>query len=278
MCRRSWQTIKLLLPILSQRSWYESVQAWHILSVEGGFRQTYQPRPSRTLLRRAVRSPVLQVIQSTLPWQPFDFLLIYTGKSLSSLDEPSVPPHFAVLFQREGTLRAMAVLNEINSYRGAIHCHNCLHKQGEVVMHVLVRRCRGFHRPFGCQEGTIARLESNGSSPASIRRGKPDSRPPRADSRLEVPEAVIHLAGGYAGLGIEKSHRHRSCPLRGICSNGAGGKESISCSRGLCKRGGSLWRHRRRCGRKLRLPSGHTIWENKAPGRRVVPRCRAARD
>ncbi len=58
----------------------------------------------------------LQVIQSTLPWQPFDFLLIYTGKSFSSLDKPGVPPHFAVLFQREGTLRAMAVLNEMNSY------------------------------------------------------------------------------------------------------------------------------------------------------------------
>jgi len=58
----------------------------------------------------------LQVIESTLPWQPFDFMLIYTGKSFASLDKPGVPPHFAALFQREGTVRAMAVLNEMNSY------------------------------------------------------------------------------------------------------------------------------------------------------------------
>jgi len=58
----------------------------------------------------------LQVIQSTLPWQPFDFMLIYTGKSFSSLDKPAVPPHFAALFQREGTVRAMEVLNEMNSF------------------------------------------------------------------------------------------------------------------------------------------------------------------
>jgi protein-S-isoprenylcysteine O-methyltransferase Ste14 len=58
----------------------------------------------------------LQVIQATLPWQPFDFILIYTGKSFASLDKPGVPPHFAALFQREGTARAMAVLNEMNSY------------------------------------------------------------------------------------------------------------------------------------------------------------------
>jgi hypothetical protein len=58
----------------------------------------------------------LQVIQSTLPWQPFDFMLLYTGKTFASLDKPGVPPHFAALFQREGTVRAMAVLNEMNSY------------------------------------------------------------------------------------------------------------------------------------------------------------------
>jgi len=58
----------------------------------------------------------LQVIQSTLPWQPFDFMLIYTGKSFAALDKPGVPPQFAALFQREGTVRAMAVLNEMNSY------------------------------------------------------------------------------------------------------------------------------------------------------------------
>ena len=58
----------------------------------------------------------LQVIQSTLPWQPFDFMLVYTGKSFASLDKPGVPPHFAALFQREGSVRAMSVLNEMNSY------------------------------------------------------------------------------------------------------------------------------------------------------------------
>ncbi len=58
----------------------------------------------------------LQVIQSTLPWQPFDFELIYTGKSFSTLDKPGVPPHFAALFEREGSIRALAVLKEMNSY------------------------------------------------------------------------------------------------------------------------------------------------------------------
>jgi len=58
----------------------------------------------------------LQVIQATLPWQPFDFMLLYTGKSFGTLDKPSVPPHFAALFQREGTVRALAVLKEMNSY------------------------------------------------------------------------------------------------------------------------------------------------------------------
>jgi hypothetical protein len=58
----------------------------------------------------------LQVIQATLPWQPFDFMLIYAGKSFATLDKPGVPPHFAALFQREGTVRAMSVLNEMNSY------------------------------------------------------------------------------------------------------------------------------------------------------------------
>jgi hypothetical protein len=54
--------------------------------------------------------------QATLPWQPFDFMLVYTGKSFAALDKPGVPPHVAALFQREGTVRAMAVLNEMNSY------------------------------------------------------------------------------------------------------------------------------------------------------------------
>ena len=58
----------------------------------------------------------LQVIQSTLPWQPFDFMLIYTGKIFASFDKPGVAPHFAALFQREGSVRAMSVLNEMNSY------------------------------------------------------------------------------------------------------------------------------------------------------------------
>ena len=58
----------------------------------------------------------LQFIESTLPAQPFQFMLIYTGKSFASLDKPSVPPHYAALFQREGTLRGLAVLKEMTSY------------------------------------------------------------------------------------------------------------------------------------------------------------------
>jgi len=58
----------------------------------------------------------LQVIQSVLPAQRFHFMLIYTGKTFSSLDKPGIPPHYAALFQREGTVRGMKVLNEMTSY------------------------------------------------------------------------------------------------------------------------------------------------------------------
>lgn len=57
-----------------------------------------------------------QFIQSTLPAQSFDFALLYTGKTFADLDNPKAPPHYAVLFRREGSIRALNVLKEMVSY------------------------------------------------------------------------------------------------------------------------------------------------------------------
>jgi len=61
-----------------------------------------------------------QFIKAALPAQPFDFMLIYTGKSFAALDKPAAPPQYAALFQREGTIRALSVLKEMLSYEDQV--------------------------------------------------------------------------------------------------------------------------------------------------------------
>lgn len=57
-----------------------------------------------------------QFIQAALPWQSFDFILIFTGKTFAGLDKPGPFPHYIALFEREGTLRSLDVLKEMMSY------------------------------------------------------------------------------------------------------------------------------------------------------------------
>jgi protein-S-isoprenylcysteine O-methyltransferase Ste14 len=62
----------------------------------------------------------IQLIKATLPAQPFDFMLIYTGKTYAGLDKPVNPPQYVALFQREGSLRALSVLKEMLSYEDQV--------------------------------------------------------------------------------------------------------------------------------------------------------------
>jgi protein-S-isoprenylcysteine O-methyltransferase Ste14 len=61
-----------------------------------------------------------QFIQATLPWQSFDFILLYTGKTFAALDRPNPPPQYVALFQREGSLRGLAVLKEMSAYEDQV--------------------------------------------------------------------------------------------------------------------------------------------------------------
>jgi hypothetical protein len=61
-----------------------------------------------------------QLIKPALPDQPFDFILIYTGKTFAGLDKPVTPPQYVELFQREGSVRALSVLKEMLSYEDQV--------------------------------------------------------------------------------------------------------------------------------------------------------------
>ena len=61
-----------------------------------------------------------QIMEPALPWQGFDFLLLYTGKTFAGLDQPRPFPHYVALFQREGSLRAFAALKEMSSYEDQV--------------------------------------------------------------------------------------------------------------------------------------------------------------
>ncbi|HEY1205285.1 MAG: isoprenylcysteine carboxylmethyltransferase family protein [Bryobacteraceae bacterium] len=61
-----------------------------------------------------------QFIEAALPWQSFDFVLLYTGKTFAGLDRPSPFPHYVALFQREGSLRALTALKEMGSYEDQV--------------------------------------------------------------------------------------------------------------------------------------------------------------
>ena len=61
-----------------------------------------------------------QFIAPALPWQSFDFVLLYTGKTFAGLDQPSPFPHYVALFQREGSLRALTALKEMGAYEDQV--------------------------------------------------------------------------------------------------------------------------------------------------------------
>lgn len=61
-----------------------------------------------------------QIMEPALPWQGFDFLLLYTGKTFAGLDQPRPFPHYVALFQREGSLRALAALKEMSTYEDQV--------------------------------------------------------------------------------------------------------------------------------------------------------------
>ncbi len=57
-----------------------------------------------------------QLIEPALPWQSFDFVLLFTGKTFAGLDHPRPFPHYLALLEREGPLRTLAVAKEMGSY------------------------------------------------------------------------------------------------------------------------------------------------------------------
>jgi protein-S-isoprenylcysteine O-methyltransferase Ste14 len=61
-----------------------------------------------------------QFLQPVLPWQGFDFVLLYTGASFAGLDRPRPFPQYVALFQREGSLRTLAALKEMGSWEDQV--------------------------------------------------------------------------------------------------------------------------------------------------------------
>jgi hypothetical protein len=86
---------------------------------EADFNQHIRPAIEDVILQGNTYTG-FQLIKSTLPSQPFDFILLYTGKSFAALDKPVTPPQYVALFQREGTARALVVLKEMLSYEDQV--------------------------------------------------------------------------------------------------------------------------------------------------------------
>ena len=87
---------------------------------QADFEQHIKPAIDEVIARGAGFTS-FQFIQSTLPWQSFDFALLYTGKTFADLDQPKAPPHYAALFRREGSIRAINVLREMTSYEEQVN-------------------------------------------------------------------------------------------------------------------------------------------------------------
>ena len=83
---------------------------------------TQNPAPSciDEVIARGDSFTRFQIMEPALPWQGFDFLLLYTGKTFAGLDRPRPFPHYVALFQREGSLRAFAALKEMGSYEDQV--------------------------------------------------------------------------------------------------------------------------------------------------------------
>jgi protein-S-isoprenylcysteine O-methyltransferase Ste14 len=86
---------------------------------EADFNQHIRPAIEDVITRGNTYTGV-QLIKATLPAQPYDFILIYTGKTYAGLDKPVPPPQYVALFQREGSLRALSVLKEMLSYEDQV--------------------------------------------------------------------------------------------------------------------------------------------------------------
>ena len=54
--------------------------------------------------------------EAALPYQPFDFVLVYESTSFSALDAKRPIPHFAALARRVGPVRAQQILAEMGSW------------------------------------------------------------------------------------------------------------------------------------------------------------------
>jgi|GEM_PF-1217322 len=61
-----------------------------------------------------------EIIESALPSQPFDIILLYTGKSFAEFDQPGSFHHYAGLFQRAGSPQALNALKEMTSYEDQV--------------------------------------------------------------------------------------------------------------------------------------------------------------
>jgi hypothetical protein len=61
-----------------------------------------------------------QLIEPVLPWQHFDFVLLYTGRTFAGLDQPRLFPHYLALLEREGPLRSLSAAKELGSYEDQV--------------------------------------------------------------------------------------------------------------------------------------------------------------
>jgi protein-S-isoprenylcysteine O-methyltransferase Ste14 len=61
-----------------------------------------------------------QFLQPALPWQGFDFVLLYTGKTFAGLDQPAPFPQYLAMWQREGSVRTLAVAREMGAWEDQV--------------------------------------------------------------------------------------------------------------------------------------------------------------
>jgi hypothetical protein len=54
--------------------------------------------------------------EAALPYQQFDFILVYEARSFSGLDTKRPFPHYAALYRRVGPARAQQILGEMGSW------------------------------------------------------------------------------------------------------------------------------------------------------------------
>jgi protein-S-isoprenylcysteine O-methyltransferase Ste14 len=81
----------------------------------------YHIRPAiEEVIARGGSFKGFQLIQPALPWQSFDFVLLYSGASFASLDQPRLFPHYQALLEREGPLRTMSIVKEMDGYEDRV--------------------------------------------------------------------------------------------------------------------------------------------------------------